>query len=387
MKKIYVLFAVFIMVVSCTSSRKFLERGNYDAAIKKSVKKLMKNPGNTYEIDILKRAYTLANNKDKESIKSLKYSGQPDIWESIYHYYDRMRARQEVVERLPQQVLTAIDHQHVDYAKNRAEAKAKAAKFLYAHAQELLKNNNRQDARKAYDELVRLNNFYPNYPNVRQLMDEALLIGTNNVLFEIRNQTKQVMPKDFEAELKKITLKKLNKQWLNFDTREDKNLYYDYVIYLNLKAIDVSPEHVKELHYDETKTIKDGFRYVLDANGNVMKDSLGNDIKEPNYVTIKCHIVETRMEKSAIVHGTLDFYDNRSKQLVKTFPITAENTFLHRYGYATGNLKAMKEETKKIIGLKPVPFPSNLQMIYDTNENLKKVTYDIIRNNRSLLTN
>ena len=195
------------------------------------------------------------------------------------------------------------------------------------------------------------------------------------------------MPKDFENELMKITLKRLNKQWLNFDTRENQGLYYDYTIYLNIKSIDKTPERIKEIHYDETKRVRDGDKYVLDENGNVKKDSLGNDMKIPNYVTITCHIVENRMEKSTRVHGTLDFYDNRENQLIKTFPITTENTFLYRFGTASGNLNAMKSETKKFIGLKPIPFPSDLQMIYDTNEDLKKISYDIVRQNRNYLMN
>ncbi|OIP00770.1 MAG: hypothetical protein AUJ98_06520 [Bacteroidetes bacterium CG2_30_33_31] len=387
MKKIYVIILSVIFISACTSSRKYLQSGNYDAAIHKSVKKLMKNNNKTEEIEVLKKAFELANQKDNDAINSLRFSGQPDIWEAVFKHYDIMHSRQEVVERLPQQVLTKIGLVHVDYNQMRAEAKRKAAEFLYAHAQDLLKSNNRQDGRKAYDELVRLNNFYPNYPNVRELTDEALLIGTNNVLFRIQNQSRQVMPQDFENELLKITLKNLNQRWLNFDTKENKNAYYDFKIFLNLKAIDVSPEQVKEIHTEETKKIRDGDKYVLDNKGNVKKDSLGNDMKVPNYVDIKCSVEETRLEKSAIVSGTIDFYDNRSGQLIKTFPITAQKTFLFRYAKAYGNSQALSEETKKMIGLKPIPFPSNLQMIYDTNDDLKKFTLDIITQNRSLLTN
>lgn len=387
MKKIYIVLGFLIILGSCTSSRKYLERGQYDLAVRKSVKKLMKNPTKSQEIATLKRAFELANQKNTDNINSLRFSGQPDIWESVFYNYDQMRTRQEIVERLPREVLMQIGQQHVDYNQMRAEAKRKAAEFLYAHAQELLKTNNRQDARKAYSELVRLNKFYPNYPNVRSLMDQATLIGTNNVLFKIRNQSRQVMPKGFENELLKITLKRLNKQWLNFDTRENTEMYYDYTIYLNIKAIDKTPERIKELHYDETKRVRDGDKYVLDQNGNVQKDSLGNDVKVPNYINITAHVVENRMEKSARVHGTLDFYDNRENQLVKTFPITTENTFLYRFGYATGNLKALKDETKKFIGLKAIPFPSDLQIIYDTNEDLKKIAYDLVAKNRNYLVN
>ena len=387
MKKIYLVFGLLFVLGACTSSRKYLERGQYDQAIQKSVKKLLKDPSKSKEVTTLKRAYELANQKNNDNINSLRYSGQPDIWESVFYNYDQMRTRQEIVERLPSSVLMQIGHQHTDYNKMRADAKRKAAEFFYAHAQELLKTNNRQDARKAYNELVRLNKFYSNYPNVRSLMDKAVLIGTNNVLFKIRNQSQQVMPKDFENALKKITLKRLNKRWLNFDTRENQELYYDYTIYLNIKSIDKTPERIKELHYDETKRVRDGDKYVLDENGNVKKDSLGNDMKIPNYITITCHITENRMEKAARVHGTLDFFDNRENQLVKTFPITTENTFLYRFGTASGNLNAMKAETKKFIGLKPVPFPSDLQIIYDTNEDLKKISYDLVSRNRNYLMN
>lgn len=387
MRKYFLFAFVLVFAVSCTSSRKYLQRGQYDAAINKAVKKIMKNPNKTEEIGVLKRAYELANKQNEDNIASLQHSGQPDIWEAVFYNYDQMRNRQEVVERLPQNILTQIGHVHKDYNQLRAEAKNKAAQFFYAHAQELLKNNNRQDARKAYDELVRLQNFYPNYPNVRSLKDEAILIGTNNVLFKIQNQTRLVMPEDFEVELKKITLKKLNQLWLNFDTRESQALYYDYTIFLNIKNIDVSPELVKENNYEESLRVRDGDKYVFDQNGNVKKDSLGNDIKIPNYVTVKAYIKETRLEKSALVQGTVDFFDNRSGQLVKTFPITTSNAFLYRFGTASGDMRAVKKNTKKILGLRPIPFPSNLQMIYDTNEDLKRLTLNIVRQNRNLLVN
>ncbi len=387
MKKVYIIFAAFLIVAGCTSSRKHLERGNYDAAINKSVKKLMKKPDKIEELNILKKAYTMANNRDNDRLNTLKFSGQPDIWTEVFYLYDNLSARQEVVERLPDNLLMKIGHEHVDYNKAKAEAKNKAAEYYYNHASSLLDNNNRQDARKAYSELLTLQKFYPNYPNLRKLMDDAILIGTNNVLFKMRNDSRTVMPQDFETEILKITLKNLNQQWLNFDVREDKKLYYDYHIYLTIKTIDVSPEREKEINYEEKKLVRDGDKYVLDANGNVKKDSLGRDIKEPNYVNITCQVVETRLEKTTTVGGTIDFFDNRTGQLIKTFPINATKTFLYRYAKAYGNTNALKDETKKIIGLNPIPFPTNLQMIYDTNEDLKKVTVDIVAANKSMLIN
>jgi hypothetical protein len=385
-RHIFFLFSILFAFASCTSSTKFLQKGEYDNAIYKSVKKLIKKPTKTEEIEVLKKAYTLANNKDIDAIKQLKLSGQPDIFGRIVVLYDRLNDRQDVVERLDDNILKKIGFKHTDYSNEIVESKKKAAEFFNAHAKQLLSTGNKMDARQAFDEFNKVKEFVPNYYNIENKIAEAKFKGTNNVIFFFENNSRTALPEDFENELLKISLKKLNRQWLNFDTYEDGNLFYDYSIILSLKRIQTSPELVKEVHFDEEKEIDDGFDYLLDANGNVVKDTTGNDIKIPRYKIINCHITETRLHKNAIVSGTLDFYDNRSGQLVKTLPISSEFVFDHRFAIAHGDLNALKKETRRTLAYGPVPFPSDLQMIFDTNEDLKSKAKSIISSNRKMLT-
>ena len=51
---------------------------------------------------------------------------------------------------------------------------------------------------------------------------------------------------------------------------------------VNFRQINISPEQVKEKQFIKEKQIKDGTKTLLDANGNVVKDSLGNPIKVDN---------------------------------------------------------------------------------------------------------
>ena len=376
-----------MLIASCTSSSKYLANGDYDRAIEKSAKKLMKKPSNVKEIDVLKRAFSLANKADQDAINRLKLSGQPDIWDDVFRYYNDMNRRQDIVERLSSSVQSKIGFQHVDYNKEIASSKSKAAEYFYAHGVQLLEKGDRMSARQAYDEFIRAKGFFPNYKDIETKIQDALFQGTNNVLFRVQNKTRVIIPKDFESDLLKISLKGLNYQWLNFDTYADNQLYYDYTIYLNIKMIDVSPERVKEIHYDDERTVDDGFTYKLDKNGNVMKDTLGNDIKIPKTKVIKCHIEETQLEKRAIVTGTLDFYDNRTNQLIKTQNITTESVFEHHFGRATGDLKAISEKSKRVIGNRPAPFPNDLLMISNTAEDLKRIAKDIISQNSRMLLN
>ena len=139
MKKFHYFLVLAVILSSCGSSTKYLERGNYDAAIDKSVKVLLKNPDKTKEITTLQTSYALANQKDQDAINQLKMSGQPDIYDEIHYRYSRLHDRQEVVERLPERVLDNMGFRHVDYNETMAESKKKAAAFLYAHAESQLK--------------------------------------------------------------------------------------------------------------------------------------------------------------------------------------------------------------------------------------------------------
>jgi uncharacterized protein with PIN domain len=384
MKKL-IPFLMIIAFISACSSSKYLKKGNYDKAIDKSVNKLMRKPTKSDEIRVLKKAYKLANDENQGKIDRLKLSGQPDIWDAVLRNLEIMRLRQEKVSRLPEVTLNKINYQYVDYDREIASAKQKAAAFYYANGKALLNKGDKASYRQAFDELTRVKSFYPHYKDVDQLIQKAHFLGTNNVLFKIQNETQQIIPENFERDLKKISLKQINSHWLNFDTYASDDYDYDFVIYLDLKHIKVSPEQVKETNYQDKKTVRDGFKYVYDENGNVKKDSNGNDIKEPKYVDIICNVKEFRLHKRAIVSGNLDIYDNRTKQLVKSDKITAESVFDHVFAEVSGNKEAMSAKTAKLAKNGPAPFPNNLQMIYDTNESIKSSAMSIVRRHRRIL--
>lgn len=383
-KSTSIIILIAIIVSGCISSKKYLQNGEYDNAISKSVKKLVKKPSKAKELSVLTQAYKLANQKDIDNITYLKKTGEPDIWDKIFSTYLEMKTRQEKVSVLPQTLLDLLGYEYVNYDQEIIEAKKKAAAYFYVHAQSLLKKGDRANSRTAYYELLKVKEYYSNYKDNDSLIKVALVNGTANILFKIKNQTTILLPADFEAALTKISLTDLNKLWLNYDVNEVKGRTYDYIILVNIKGIEVSPESLKEVHYSESKEIEDGTTYLLDKNGNVVKDSLGNDIKIPKYKTISCDVVETQQKKTAIITGTLDYLNNETNQLLKTDPVTAQTFFENFYATANGNVLALKEETKKKIGNKPMPFPSNPAMILQAGDILKGMVKDIVWKNKYL---
>ena len=155
---------------------------------------------------------------------------------------------------------------------------------------------------------------------------------------------------------------------------------HDYVV-INFRSINISPEQIKEKEFINEKLVKIGTKKLLDTRGNVVKDSLGNAILVDNMKTVKMRINEFRQFKACQVVAQVEYVDLQQNNLMQTFPLASEFIFENIYATSTGDRRAA-DDNYAYLNKKPVPFPSNEQMVYDTGEDLKAKLKTIIVNNR-----
>ncbi|CAG0963422.1 MAG: hypothetical protein HND27_09220 [Bacteroidetes bacterium] len=383
MNKLITLLLVAVLLSSCTSSKKMLMKGRYDAAMQKSARKIKKKPTKIKEIDVFYEAYTTANKQSRERVDFLRKEGNPANNSEIYNQLSMIKSRQELAKSLP---AIGINFQFEDIDNELIESKNKAAEYSYARGEQLLQKGDRMNAREAYGEFIKVKGLISNYKDVDEKIKHAQWLGTSNALFMMRNNSGAILPLGFWEEMKKITIKELNTQWINYDNVQDTTKYYDYYIILNIKIIDVGPELVKENTFTESKQVQDGFEYVLDGKGNVKKDSLGNDIKKPKYKTITCTVLEVAQKKVAKVAGTLDYISNSDNQLIKSENVMADTFFDNVVSkIVAGDAAALKPETAKRLGGQPMPFPPDPDMLLRSAATVKDISKNIIWNNKAIL--
>lgn len=375
-----------ILLSSCSSSKKYFEKGMYDTAVQKAVKKIRKKQDHAKSIEILEKAYPLANEKNTERINFLKKEGKPDVWDEIYKNYSLLKDRQSLVKTVLPLNLNGreITFPIVDYDNEIIVAKKNAAEYFYVHAQKLLETNDKIKIRDAYYEFKKVKSFYPDYKDVDPMIDKAKQLGLSWVYVFTENNTIIKLPPDFMDNLINVDLPKFNSEWVQYTNQ---NIYsnIDYKIKMNLTIIDISPEKIKEDVALDTKEIEDGWDYYLDSKGNVMKDSLGNDIKKPKYKTITCKVTKSMMTKAAHIEGKLEYIQANTGQVIKTVPVAADNFFNHIWSVAIGDVNALSPENKKYLGIKPVPFPPDINMILDAGNNLKGVINKALNDNKYFL--
>jgi len=385
MKQFIRLFLVLLIVSGCGSSKKQLQRGNYDAAIEKSVKKLRKNPGSEDNILILDKSYNIVNEQNIERINFLRLEGNPGSWDEILTLYSRLKNRQTLVRTVLPLKLPArtVNYEYINYDREIVEAKQKAAEYYFAHGKQIMENNTKESYRQAYYEFQKAKEYWGDYENIDDLIAETRYKGMSRVLVTVENKTHLKLSKEFEEDLLAINHQRLNSEWVEYHTRHlDDNIDYDYLSFINLKIIDVSPESINETDRIEKKEIEDGWQYFLDKNGNVMKDSVGNDIKLKKYKTLTCTVIETVQQKLVRIEGDVEIIQTNPRKLLKKDPIGAETLFEHHSARAIGDIGALSSESRKIVESDPVPFPHDFDMILQCSETLKLAIRDILYRNR-----
>jgi hypothetical protein len=371
-----------LLASSCSSPARLIKNQRYDQAIEKLSRKMRNGKTNDKEIAWLKQAYHTANQLDHDRIMLLKKSGQPDVWSEVYTLYEGMYRRQQLIRTIPVSFQQRIDFKVLPLEEEMRAAKNGAQEYLYASAVKLLSTKNRSDARKAYDQLIQLSK-YGSYRDMDQLMRKALLQGTNQVLILFSNDSRLPLPDDFETRLMSFNLDEAD--FVQYDFHELDGKEYDYTIYVRLKEIISSPEKIETRSFTEKSKIESGTKPLRDEQGHIVLDSLGKVIEIPDYKTIEALVHETVMGKSLTVNGQVEYVNMWTNRRELVTPITTTMHFRHAYAVVHGDLRAITEETRIMMGNRAVPFPPDWMMLRDAVEPLKEAVRSTIRKERSLV--
>ena len=386
MKKITFLLSLF-MIASCGSKQteRMVNSGNYDAAIQTAVNNLRTNKnakGKQDYVYFLEEAFAKARERDLRNITAWYNDANAANLEKIFNTYLQLNSRQELIRPLlPLKLVNegrdatfAFD----DYSNDIIDSKNTLSNHLYSNSKNILVTASKQEARSVYGDLVYLNQINQGYKDVSKLIDDAQFKGIDFVHVYTKNETNKIIPVRLENDLLDFSTYGLNDKWTVYHSNRVKDVLYDFEIIVNFRDINISPEQIREKEVTQEKQIKDGTQNLLDTNGNVVRDSIGNAIKVDKFITVAGTAYQFTQFKACQVTAKVDYIDVATNQLTQTYPLVSEFHFEHLYATFTGDKRAFDESFNTYFGRRAIPFPSNEQMVYDTGEDLKMKLKDII---------
>lgn len=379
MKNLTLLFALFLLVSSCTSIEKLVDQGDYNGAVLLAIKRLQsQKKKSTKNVRGLEEAFAKINERDLTTAKRLLDQNRASNWEKIYHIYADVQDRQDAIQ--PLLPLVSKDGYRANFKFVAIDgllnsAAESAAKYDYDQGVKFLakaKKGDKDAARQADGFFRSTARYIPNFKNANELSNEALYYGKTRVLVDVVNKAPVVIPKQFEQEVLSIHVKDLNTKWTEYYVSNAGNNPIDVHAVLEITGIDISPEREIVNHYTDSKEIKDGFTYVLDKKGNVMKDTSGNDIKVDKFRTIFAEVVEIKRTKSARVIGNVYYYDMNTGEKFRTQPLNVEAVFDDIACQFKGDKRALQDSRLKWMKAYPAPFPTNYELTMNAAVNLKE---------------
>jgi hypothetical protein len=386
MKKLILYLAAVSLLASCVGKKQIerqLHSGDYDRAISNALKKLENNKDKKRKrefIVLLENAYVKVVDQDLNTIQHLKKDGNPEMYKRTFDIYQDLEARQNAIKAVLPLTINGrkIQFDFNDYSQEIVSYRSKVSSHLYEEVLTSIHSKRKSENRTAFRTLEYIDAINPNYKDIRKLKDVARFQGTDFIIVSIENDTRQIIPRRLEEDLLNFDTYGLNKFWSEYHSKTQKDIEYDYAIELQLKSINVSPERINEREFIRKRQVVDGWKYKLDTNGNVLKDSLGNDIKIDKIITVKCRYAEFNQTKSTQVVANVEFSDLKSKRLLESFPIASEFIFENLYAIARGDKRALNDQDRDILRNDRVYFPSDEEMVYETGEDLKLKLQDII---------
>ncbi len=383
-------FALFglLMLSSCaniqklTNNEKFLQKeidaGRYDSAIDYCVKKLRgKNKKKQKFVTALEDAFNRANERDMKRINSLDKRGDVRSLESVLSIANTIDDRQRLLEPL----LPVIDREgyqaefrFVKVEEISEKSKGKVAVLLYEQGLDYMasaERGNKNDARNAYNTFRKIDRYFTNYRGVDQLKNKAHNIGITHIRFRVDNNSPVVVPQRFMEEFQSFGTRDLNSFWNKFYIGENVANKMDFEVVMKVRDVEVLPESVKEVQYIDRKEVEDGWEYVLDESGNVLKDTLGNDIKIPRYRFVEAFVLETFQHKEVRVEAILEFRNLRNNMLIDTERLGSVAVFENYASTYRGDSRALSSRTRCNLGNRPIPFPNTEAMLIEAAGKMK----------------
>ena len=181
-RALYLVVLISLILVSCNSSKKLLERGAYYQSVMAAVKKLQRSPNNKKSQRALLHAYPLARQDLLEEIERAKSNAVPMPWTSMTYTYESLNTMYKAIKASPK--ARQIIRNPQEYYKQYAAAKSRAAVEQYEAGIRFMKKGSRQDAKEAYFYFQRADAFKPGYKDVDRKLREAKELATLKVVVE-----------------------------------------------------------------------------------------------------------------------------------------------------------------------------------------------------------
>lgn len=348
MKKIYSLIGLILIVLaSCTSGKKALQKGDYYSAVSKAVQRLKSDTDHKKSVEVLREGYPLTLEYSQEELDIILSNNTAFKWESAIRIMNNVNSLASQIRQTPA-ARKIISNPKV-YSSELNMAIEKAADERYEAGIYELGLNTRESGRTAFNHFYMADRFIPGYKDVFEKMEESKLLATVNVVLEQIpvNASNYKLSSEFFYDK---VFEYLNNQYpresfVNFySPNQAENIGLerpDYIVAMGFFDFSVGNTAHSEVEKEVSKRVQ------IET-----KDS--TRVQYKNYEA-KVKIFTDEVNSGGLLELKIHEFENN--KIVSNNRIPGSYTWINDYAIFVGDVEALDKEQSELIHRKAVPLP------------------------------
>jgi len=343
-------FIICLLIMSCSSGKKALERGDYFTATLQAVNRLRSNPNSSKALDAVKESYPMSLTYFSGKIENTLGSNTPFKYSEVAGYYEKINLLSDEVSRCPAaiKILPKVNY----FTKELARARNLAAEEQYQAGLVNEKLNTRLSWKDAWFNYQQADRFSQGYKDVKSRLDEAKYNATLKVIVEQIQVTRKYQ----------LTAGFFLNQIIENLTRNRPNEFVAF--YSPESAVKngiKNPDQLLRMNFDDFVV---GQVYDKESVSEASRDSvevgtvtLPDGKKVKAYNTVKAKLTINRRE--LISMGVLDvtIVDLQQNSVVSQRKFPGQFFWFFEWGSFNGDERALNSDQLAMCGRKPVPPP------------------------------
>lgn len=343
-------FIICLLLMSCSSGKKALERGDYYNATLQAVNRLRNNPNSQKALNAVRDGYPMAIDYFRKRIDNTISSNNNFKYSEVVGYYENMNRLSDEVNRCPAaiKVLSPVDY----FTSELAQARKLAADEQYNAGLKNEQLNTRLSWKDAWFNYQQADRFSPGYKDVKSRMIEAKYNATWKVIVEqIPVTRKYQLTSDF-------FLNQIIENLMRYRPNEFVEFYSPQSA---AKEGLRNPDQLLRMNFDDfvvgqvydKETVRELSRDSVEVGTVTLSD--GKKVKA--YNTVKAKLTVNRRE--LISKGVLDvsIIDLQRKNVVSQRKFPGEFVWFIEWGSFNGDERALNENQLAMCKRKPLPPP------------------------------
>ncbi|MCD6331949.1 MAG: hypothetical protein J7L89_01625 [Bacteroidales bacterium] len=337
------------ILVSCSTGKQALQKGNYSKAVFQSVERLRRNPQSRKSLESLKKAYPMAMRTLQTEINQSLRSDNPFKYRDAVDRFEIINKMADAIRRCP--AAYELIGEPETFPGELAAAKKKAAAESYHAAQLKLNEGTLESAREAYYLYLDADRFVPGFRDVKNRITAARALATLKVEVEpIPVPGRYKLSSDFfYNQVFNFLNQRLKKEFLDFYTPKEasKRRNMDQKIIMSFYDFTVGTTHDSD---SEKEMISKDSVKVGSATIQGHKVDVYNRVKA-KYILHKREISSTGLLQVKIL-------DARTGKILRQHKFPGSYTWRSEWATYSGDKRALSpQQVKMCQGKSAVPPP------------------------------